>query len=91
MSTQSLNREIEIADTPDGTKCRIWVHTTELAELRCYGSTTAQLRQLLYDSCNQEDQNETFNAALEHITGWTTEALEQHPTGWRRYALRWPT
>ena len=87
-----MNREIEIADTPDGTKCRIWVHTTELAELRCYGSTTAQLRQLVYDSHHcDENQNETLNAALERITGWTTEALEQHPNGWRRYALRWPT
>ncbi len=92
MSTQNLNREIEIADTPDGTKCRIWVHTTELAELRRNGSTTAQLRQLLYDShYYQENQNETLNTALEHITGWTTKTLQQHPNGWRRYALRWPT
>ena len=86
-----LNREIKIADTPDGTKCRIWVHTKELAELRHYGSTTAQLRQLVYDSHNRENQNETLNTALERITGWTTETLQQHPNGWRRYALRWPT
>ena len=88
-----MNREIEISDTPDGTKCRVWVHTKELAELRRYGSTTVQLRQLLHDSHHHhhEDQNEALNAALEHITGWTTEALERHPRGWRRYALRWPT
>ena len=87
-----MNREIEIADTPDGTKCRIWVHTKELAELRRYGSTTIQLRQLVYDSHRyQENHNETLNAALERITGWASETLEQHPNGWRRYALRWPT
>ena len=85
-----MNREIEIADTPDGTKCRIWVHGNELAELRRCGATTVQLRQLLRDN-HHEDRNEALNAALEHISGWTSEALEQHPTGWRRYALRWPT
>ena len=86
-----MNREIEIADTPDGTKCRVWVHTKELAELRQYGSTTIQLRRLVYDCHYQENQNETLNAALERITGWTSETLDQHPTGWRRYTLRWPT
>ena len=87
-----MNREIEIVDTPDGTKCRIWVHTKELAELRQHGPTTTQLRRLVYDSHHQqENQNETLNTALEHITGCTSETLEQHPIGWRRYALRWPT
>lgn len=86
-----LNREVEFGETPDGTKCRIWVHTKELAELRRRGSTTAQLRQLLYDYHYQQDQDKTLNAALEHITGWTSETLEQYPDGWRRYALRWPS
>ncbi|MCQ3803863.1 MAG: hypothetical protein KTV45_07120 [Acidimicrobiia bacterium] len=88
-----MNREIEIVQTPDGTKCRVWVHSNELAELRHNGPTTVQLRQLLSDSHHhyEEDRNEALNIALERITGWTTEALERHPRGWRRYSLRWPT
>ena len=86
-----MDREVRIDETPDGTKCRIWVHTIELAELRRYGSTTAQLRQLV-ETCSTADYpDETLNTALEYITGWTTDALEQHPNGWRRYSLRWPT
>jgi hypothetical protein len=80
-----MNREIEIADTPDGTKCYVWVHTEELADLRQHGSTTTQLRQIITDHPHEE-----INTALEHITGWSAEDLEQHPDGWRRYALRWP-
>ena len=91
LSTQNMNREVDIADTPDGTKCYVWVHSNELAELGRYGSTTVQLRQLLHDSHHDEDQNEALNTALEHISGWTSEALRRHPRGWRRYALRWPT
>ncbi len=62
-----MNREIEIVDTPDGTKCRIWVHTKELAELRQHGPTTTQLRRLVYDSHHQqENQNETLNTGKLH-------------------------
>ena len=90
MRTQKMDREIKIVDTPDGTKCRVWVHTEELAALRRCGSTTYQLRQLVHDSHHHsEDRNEALNAALERIAGWTTETLEQQVTGWRRYALRW--
>ena len=88
-----MNREIEIVQTPDGTKCQVWVHSNELAELRHNGPTTVQLRRLVSDSdhYHSEDPNEALNAALEQSTGWTSEALEQHPRGWRRYSLRWPS
>ncbi|MCQ3805586.1 MAG: hypothetical protein KTV45_16130 [Acidimicrobiia bacterium] len=50
MSTQGIDREIEIAGMCDDPRCRVWMHAKELAELRRYGSTTIQLLRLLYRS-----------------------------------------
>ena len=47
-STQKTDRETE--STPDDPKYRVWTHAKELAELQGYGSTTIQLRRLLYHS-----------------------------------------